>query len=340
MKGANVMGNKLIEQRCFVKAFSNIEKRDKGTRRVLYELNGENFFEDDQEQPDFIILHKSKDKTKQDTIVGIEHFEISHNSIENKKGKIVASDNIAKNNTHVFFNKYYSPEGPKITEEFLEDMATLIKNNFDITIKSRYENFLSSFEYSYKKHKEKVSEYYNRLNKIAGKEYKKEICFMFDIRYHFADFCRFDGKSIYIEDNFIPIIFSEMIEIIEKNNDSRITYIIFVISNDKNDSEYGVCAFRNKNIRSQLGKSNVKIYDFIIPEMECDADFKMKQNEENYVLIQTPNVKAGKYVKDIQASMREAEKDVAQNKPFVTDKCFVEYAYNNKKINLIQRIKK
>lgn len=150
------MGNKITEENCFKKAFTDIEKRDKNTKKILSHLCGKNFFEEDQERPDFILLHKSKDKSQKDTIVGIEHFEIAHNSRENQNGKIIASDNVVKKEVNRIFNKYYNPDGVEITDAVISDLQSLTKKDFDMIKNSKYKDFYLHFNIHIKNTKKKL----------------------------------------------------------------------------------------------------------------------------------------------------------------------------------------
>lgn len=277
------------------------------------------------ERPDFVFQRHAQNNNL--VVVGIEHFEIAHNSRENQNGKIIASDNVVRKEVNRIFNKYYNPDGVEITDSVVSDLQSLTKKDFDMIKNSKYKDFLSAFQYSYKKHKEKVEEYYKKLSKIADKKYNKEICFLFDIRYHFMDYCRFDGKNFHVEHGITPLIFSEMIDIIEKDNDSRISYIIFVISDDIDDSRYGVYAFRNKDIRLQFKKNNIAIYEFLITEFQKDIDISMGLSEKEINALLNIETQNEEYIKNYQQNVKKAINCIMCKKPFITNKSFLNH-YN------------
>ena len=271
------MGNKQVEEDCLDKVFENIEKYDQYTRTVLYKLKGESFL-DDQERPDFILLHKNKDKAKKDLLVGIEHFEIAHTSELNEERTKVNFLDYSSQKAQAELLQKYTSDDVEITEELRQDFSSYFSNHFVKWKNARYQDFLNSFFYSYNKHKQKVQIYHDRLKTLAGSDYNYEICFMFDIRYHFQNYCLFDGKQFSVQTYPLPIIFQDMIDIIENNNDRRVKHIIFVITDDMNKNNYWVYAFNNQNINKRLKECGLPVFKYLVAEYSQEIQIGANSN--------------------------------------------------------------
>lgn len=262
------MGNeekkKDCENQCLNKAVKLGLMQHGKSRLIIQRLASPDFGGCNQERPDFIKLYESPSSTKCPTVVGIEHFRVDRMSLSTKDQK-VASTGIVKNKRIEKILNEYNLEAEKgdVSKRIFDRLGKVVANYMEEQLCSSYNILLESFKYSMNHHLNFVDEYRKNLTSISCSKFPIELIFLIEIHADFTGLYCADDCGIHKKENNLMPIFEEIVCFMEENIDPRkVNYVILCIENELGCSDYEVVAFSTKNIRKDLEKQRIRIYEY------------------------------------------------------------------------------
>ncbi len=260
-----ILDKKDKEKLCLDKVINAGKLLHGESKRIIKKISVREFDRDDTERPDFVRYFPPTSKHDKATLIGIEHFRVDHFSLEKKNGKIASKGSVAEKEAYEIYERWHEKVtiSEKIEESFIADISKFVALQIERQEKSSYNTFFKSFEYSLNKHLESVEAYRTNLKTLSKEKYNIELAFLIEICSGFKGLCLNNHKGTYKQEkDFIPI-FEDMVHLMEENIDChKVDYIIFCISEILHTNNPKVIAIRTNNIRKNLERQNIIIYEY------------------------------------------------------------------------------
>lgn len=258
------------------------------SQQIINKISGNEFDRINTERPDFVRYCPSTLKSEQGTLIGIEHFRVDQLSLKKKDGRVASTGIASEKAVHEIYEQWHEKVAisEEIPEGAINDIANSVAAQIQKERKSSYNTFIKSFEYSLNKHLESIDVYRTNLQKLSEGKYKIELALLMEIHSEFRNLFVNNQERTYREkDNFTPI-FEEMVRLMEDKVDyNKVDYIILCMGGTIYTDRLKVVAIRTENIRKQLEKQNIDIYEYAGEDLVF-TDFKSTQrkirNEANY----------------------------------------------------------
>lgn len=253
------------EEQCFQKAYDEAIKRGGKTAELMTFFYGVPLeSREKNDRPDLIRICRKGKRNPKDVIVGIEHFRVDQLSV--KRGSCYESRGreIEKQLWNIYeagheeLNRDGIVSIPSATK-VLNSIAELSKE----TIRRKYQDLLSSFDYVLAKHLKSVKEYRENVMKYSDGR-PVEIAFLIEISSKFPQmFLNEKGRTSVKNDGLMPMLdnFVARLEAIDKK---LVDYIILYMSNStQKEKKSEVIAVKTGNVREHLRRQGITVYKYI-----------------------------------------------------------------------------
>lgn len=256
------MGNKSDELKCLNIAISECLKQHGDSKKIGKMISGAGVSRQLEENPDFVKYSQYSDK--RNILLGIEHFAVDHFSRENNRRQKVTSFGLPHgkkvvNDFKAIRDNY--KETHFLTDQDIGVIERNLENHIKLQTESTYNMFINTFKYCLDKHISSVERYYKELNRIDNKT-EKAIAFLIEIHSCFNLLSFHDSKGVHSYKETVPL-FEEIIELLEPLSSKKVQYVILCFGNIiYNDNNVKVIALRTNNIRSQLKKRRIEVYNY------------------------------------------------------------------------------
>ena len=252
--------SKIEEQKCLDSVIEYCKKQRGLTKKIGLLLSGNEVDREFKECPDFVKY------TPNDTIIGIEHFQVDHFSIEKQDKKIGSQVNKYYNDLNKAqekFNKTVS-ESNNVgwTEETANDFAKIVEFSFHNKYTASYGSYIKSFKYSLEKHLKKTDEYIKNLTALTHNKSNIELVFLIDVYSDFSGLFLTDKKGTYKSNVGNAPMFREVVELLENIDKRKIDYVIMRFNSVNYTQQSKIIVVRTGNIKTQLEKQHIKIYEY------------------------------------------------------------------------------
>lgn len=278
----NQSKKKSNEMECLDRVIKIGIKQRGETKQIVQLLNNIELNRKEQENPDFVKVCRSRNKHEKDVLLGIEHFRVDHFSLKKNDGNVASTGVKIKKDVNQLFNKYHNEvEKNGINDNVISALGNNIVQFMNQFKMSTYSNFIESFNYSLNKHLKKVDRYLKNLKDISENRFDIKLGLLIDIHVQFNNLVLYDEKGLHnFEDSAMPM-FMDIVKIFEEKIDNRkINYIIIYMSNEL-DIKPKVIAFKTSNIRKNLEKQKIKIYEYAGYDC-CVKPFKSMYENVDY----------------------------------------------------------
>ena len=143
-----MLDKKDAEKSCLDFATKAAKTQTGESRRILEMLNGEDYYRDDEERPDFVKLYYPKDKSKAPIMIGIEHFRADQLSTQLKNGRIGSTGvRVEKDSQRVFENRRQATKDGSFNEKsYIEQIGCIVARHIESLDNTSYNTFIESFK--------------------------------------------------------------------------------------------------------------------------------------------------------------------------------------------------
>lgn len=253
------------EEQCFQKAYDEAIKRGGKTAELMTFFYGVPLeSREKNDRPDLIRICRKGKRNPKDVIVGIEHFRVDQLSV--KRGSCYKSRGreIEKQLWNIYEAGHEELNRDGIVSissatKVLNSIAELSKE----TIRRKYQDLLSSFDYVLAKHLKSVKEYRENVMKYSDGR-PVEIAFLIEISSKFPQmFLNEKGRTSVKNDGLMPMLdnFVARLEAIDKK---LVDYIILYMSNStQKEKKSEVIAVKTGNVREHLRRQGITVYKYI-----------------------------------------------------------------------------
>ena len=253
------------EEQCFQKAYDEAIKRGGKTAELMTFFYGVPLeSREKNDRPDLIRICRKGKRNPKDVIVGIEHFRVDQLSV--KRGSCYESRGreIEKQLWNIYEAGHEELNRDGIVSissatKVLNSIAELSKE----TIRRKYQDLLSSFDYVLAKHLKSVKEYRENVMKYSDGR-PVEIAFLIEISSKFPQmFLNEKGRTSVKNDGLMPMLdnFVARLEAIDKK---LVDYIILYMSNStQKEKKSEVIAVKTGNVREHLRRQGITVYKYI-----------------------------------------------------------------------------
>lgn len=277
------------EEKC-LKIALNARKTQHGqSRRILGLLSGEDFPRTSQERPDFVKLSKQDEDY---VLVGIEHFRVDQLSLQKQDGRVASTGVRTEKDIHSLFEHRHESvnAGNYSQTEVVSDIAEVIATHIKSKEQSTYNTYIESFKHSLLKHTENIDYYRSELNNLSNGHYPTKLVFLIEIHTELRNLFLNDCSGQRRHTGGIAPFFEDMIALIEEAVDSRkVDYLIFCMGETIFTSNVKVIAVPTHNLRKQLEKRRIKIYNYVGVECFLDAFQPIKKDFEIRPVVTSNN---------------------------------------------------
>lgn len=267
------MGSKGAELLCLEKVIQAIPHQHGKSKAILKMCASPELSREESECPDFVKCCSSRENGKKGILLGIEHFQVDHYSIEQRTGKIGATVNtyIKKENKRAaVMREYINPTG-ELPDDAIQALAESVGAALEMQYKANYNSYVKSFEYSLNKHLKHVDRYLKNLRSYSGGDYHIELAFLIEIYADFRNvFLSRNNHTDWAGNSFIPI-FSDIVCMLERTDCRKVKFIIFCITNPVVNCSR-IVAVETRNLRSQLERQHIPIYNYAGEGRPIDID--------------------------------------------------------------------
>ena len=230
------------------------------SKRIMDYLNGDRVIRVKNDRPDIITKCKWGNS---ESVVGIEVFYVDQNS-KKKSGKYRSKTKESRAIIKGIYERGHSEHlnGEEISDKNKQDLLQKAVETAQDRLNSEYESLICSFKYHFDDHAGKAQAYREEIDRYANGK-KIELAFFIEIETFFHDlFLNYNNQTIQYNSRLMPF-FSDIVNIIEANPNKRyIDYIVFDLRS-RNPDELNVVAIRTGNIKQNLIKQGIKIFEFI-----------------------------------------------------------------------------
>lgn len=253
------------EEQCFQKAYDEAIKRGGKTAELMTFFYGVPLeSREKNDRLDLIRICRKGKRNPKDVIVGIEHFRVDQLSV--KRGSCYKSRGreIEKQLWNIYEAGHEELNRDGIVSissatKVLNSIAELSKE----TIRRKYQDLLSSFDYVLAKHLKSVKEYRENVMKYSDGR-PVEIAFLIEISSKFPQmFLNEKGRTSVKNDGLMPMLdnFVARLEAIDKK---LVDYIILYMSNStQKEKKSEVIAVKTGNVREHLRRQGITVYKYI-----------------------------------------------------------------------------
>lgn len=251
------------------------------TKKIASRLSGDFIYREIEERPDFV--KKSLENGRRDEcIIGIEHFRVDHLSLQKKDGRVGSTGVMYNIESNRVFNRWNSKigESSEIDLAAINDIQSLIWNQFKRVNNTDYPTFISAFKYSLNKHMEKVESYREELKKIANGK-KVELAFLIEVHSEFKNKYLINKKGTKKSLTGIMPMFNDVVEMLERIDSKKVDYIILLLCETQINENTDVIAFKTGDIYKQLIKQKKSIYEYAGKDLFKQAFSGSSENLES-----------------------------------------------------------
>lgn len=230
----------------------------------------------DGERPDFVILTPQEQNGKR-TLLGIEHFRVDHRVIQKKRKtedseRQVASIGVVdQKNVSDFYNKAMQMH-EDAPETFSVEMGKVVKGYVENHWSATYNNFIESFRYTLDKHRKSIDDYYDELNKKSRGKYNLKLGFLIEVHSEFEPLWAIQKKRVKKKPNGLMPMLEDVVQILEDSIDtSKVNFLVFYLSETLETGVHDVIVVSTKEMRKNLEKQSIKIYQYCGSDAEKEA---------------------------------------------------------------------
>jgi hypothetical protein len=237
-------------------------KKSRGyTKRIIGMLNGEDVHRTDDERPDFVkfALNTNGGAT---TVIGIEHFRVDHYSLQKTDGKVASKGAPHEKDMRNVYERWHQQiaDTNEVPTDAISDIADLIAKRLCMKKGATYGDFLESFSYSLSKHLNNVDAYRQNIRKLTHE--KIEIALLIEVHTEFSELYLNDEKEARKNTSSVMPMFADIVNILESIDTQKVNYIILCLGTMASGDKVDVRAFRTGDIRKQLERQHIKIYEY------------------------------------------------------------------------------
>ena len=273
---------------CLERVIKEKESLHVESQQIINKISGNEFERKNTERPDFVRYCPPASKHEKGTLIGIEHFRVDRLSLQKKDGRVASTGIATEKAVHKIYEQWHEEvtTSEVIPEGAVRDIANLVAAQMQKEEKSSYNTFFKSFEYSLNKHLESVDVYRMNLRELSEGKYNTELALLIEIHSEFRNLFLNNQRGTYREINNFTPIFEDMVRLMEeKVNCNKVDYIILCMGGTIYADKLKVIAIRTEDIRKQLERQNVAIYEYAGEDL-IFSDFKITQrkvrNEPSY----------------------------------------------------------
>ena len=259
------MGSKAVELECLNLVIQYSKYQHGNSRKILNLFNNNDFERVIDERPDFVKYCPLHTKNEKDILLGIEHFQVDHFSDELKENKVGGKTIKYRNDIRLIQQKYNVEikNTDNIPNDAINKFSQLVARGLYNRYNATYNAFLSAFKFSLEKHMDKVQEYRNNMTSMSAGRFQIKLAFLVEIYSSFSNlFLTTSNGTKLSDDNFIPI-FDDLICLIEKIDKKKVDYVVLCFRDAVSGKQNEVIALQTENIRKQLKKRHIKIYQYV-----------------------------------------------------------------------------
>ncbi|WP_289805058.1 hypothetical protein [Faecalibaculum rodentium] len=253
------------ELQCLERVIKQKESLYGEGRKIIDKICGREFDREDAERPDFVRCCPPESEDGKGTLIGIEHFRVDRLSLQKKNGKVASTGIATEKAVNEIYEKWHDSviKSESVPEGVVDDIAKLVAAQMQKQEQSSYNTLIKSFEYSLGRHLECVDAYRRNLQELSAGQYDIELALLIEIHSELRNLFINNQSGTYREKgNFAPI-FEDMVRLMEEKVDcNKVNYIILCMGGAIFTSELKVVAVRTEDIRKQLEKQNIAIYEY------------------------------------------------------------------------------
>lgn len=272
---------------CLDRVIKEKESLHVESQQIINKISGKEFDRKNAERPDFVRYCSPTSKREKGILIGIEHFRVDRLSLQKKDGRVASTGIATEKEVYKIYEQWHKEvkTSEVIPEGAVRDIVNLVAAQVQNEEKSSYNTFIKSFEYSLNKHLENVEVYRTNLQKLSEGKYKTELALLIEIHSEFRNLFLNNQRGTYREKNFTSI-FEDMVRLMEKKVDcNKVDYIILCMGETIYTDKIKVIAIRTEDIRKQLEKQNIVVYEYAGEDL-IFTDFEVTQrnvkNEPRY----------------------------------------------------------
>lgn len=283
--------SKKEDERQFLDLTIKSAKGLRGTsKQIINYLSAPDFSDANTERPDFIKLLESKDKRKKDTLIGIEHFRVDHQTkkihehgdtydlgISNagalKKARRVQQE----------YSKSTAPHDVALSDA-ANKLKDIIPDLFTSLAEATYPSFVEAFKTHFANHASNINEYYEKLRRISNGEYDIKLAFLIEIHTSFSTLFLHKGEDTLVNHHENALIFDDYIRVVEKYaGKSKLDYVIFSTVGTNSFRNANVVAVKVKGIRDELKRRHIPVYKYCGEDASLQPFQPIERNHEKSV---------------------------------------------------------
>lgn len=319
------MSSKADEQKCLEKVITEIKHHRGKSREILKKFANLEFFRSDDECPDFVKICPSNHHEDREILLGIEHFQVDHFSVEQKSGKVGATVNKflkEESERRSIFNREMEQSG-SVTNGAIEVFSKSVAQNLQNQLNADYNMYVRSFRYSLEKHLMQIDKYIDNLNHLSAGRYDIELAFLIDV---YSDFSRLfltsNNKTKLSNSDFIPL-FDEVVSMLESIENRKVQYIVLCFNNLLH-SRIKVVALHTNRIRKELSNQHIPVYQYlgegrILKDMQITPSFT-RDHDTVYMEMTASGLEMDEdqWIDQIMPSFLKALELQREGKPYAT----------------------
>ena len=248
------------ERGCLEKAILEGKKSRGATQCICALLDGPEIERKFIERPDFVKQVKAH---SMHFVIGIEHFRVDHSSMKKTDGSIASTGIMYQKDLRIMKDKYHNNavDLEQLPSEATREILDIAAKQAIRTQYLTYDKFLESFKYSMEKHLKKVDIYKKNIQEIATHRCIK-ICFLIEIYTEFSNLILNDKRGAHKNITGLMPLFGDIIRLLEGVDKQQVQYIVLQLNSTEYTDKSGIIAFSTGNIKKQLEKQNIPVYEY------------------------------------------------------------------------------
>lgn len=257
------MGRKEPEIECLERVLKCSKSQHGKSRKIIDLLNGVDVERIFEERPDFV--KKVTDKSGEILIVGIEHFQVDGLSLKNKRGKFAGVNEKTNKDLHSIYDKYrdgiINDNNIEMLDKSMEELTALVSNKLKYSESKTYRQFICNFKEKLENHLKSLDAYTATLESYNTENLNKKMVLLIEIRNEFCKMFINDKNGTRLIKNKEVPLFSDVVDLLDTIDSKKVDYIILCLGGS-NENASKIIAIGTENIRQNLKKQNVKVYDY------------------------------------------------------------------------------
>lgn len=273
------MGNKADELKCLDIAIGKCLKQRGDSKQIAKLLSGNDVKRNTDESPDFVRYCPPRNKNEKGIVIGIEHFRVDHYSKELKNNRVGSFGKVYENGIKKTVDIWKDTIGTtsEIPQDALLDVGNLLNKHLELYLESTYNSFVEAFRYSLEKHIKSIDSYYLSMDNLNN-ESMKQLAFLIEIHTSLKWLFYHDNKGVVRHNDKTIPMFDEVVSLLEEVDYKKVQYIILCFCETFLDKNAQIIAVKTRNVRHQLEKRNVTIYNYAGHDMFLNGFQRQVEN--------------------------------------------------------------